>query len=432
MDSHDSHDPGVKNRSPSPHPNAQYTSATANTDSSGTNSYNSYSAGYLSANPQPGLPMAQSFEASLMNQLEQSSPANMQIPPEENFSNLLNSNQADFDFALYQNTTSPNSTTAPEYDSSLLLDPQIQQQQQQQQPQQQQQQSRPSSQAINPADLASSISSPQDPTSPSQDYLHQNPSPGPISPASSAGPYYTPQHSRHTSLDPSTAAYLTNHHSSEWPSMAGNSAFQDHRRAPSEVSDVSSIHSPYLSQHESFDGVENSNPSPLLAPQNDPGLYDNTLGIESFTLSGQQQQQQQPPQQQGFSPGHSPYLSPQLVPQQGPEMIPNIPYISAPTDPGNNNNAQYPNPPDMFGSGVDAMGMDIGQASQMAPPSINVELAPPSRNPTMGGLGKTTDIDSLSPPPRMSFFFFFFFPGCLVVLVLHQLTLHSRSNPKCF
>ncbi|KAK5674169.1 DNA-binding transcription factor, partial [Elasticomyces elasticus] len=184
--------------------------------------------------------------------------------------------------------------------------------------------------------------------------------------------------------------------------MAGNTAFQGHRRAPSEVSDVSSIHSPYLSQHESFDGVENSNPSPLLTPQNDPGLYDNTLGIESFTLSGQQQQQQHPQQQQlqGFSPAHSPYLSPQLMPQQGPEVVPNIPYISAPSNAGNNN-AQYPNPPDMFGSGIDAMGMDIGQASQMAPPSINVELAPPSRNPTMGGgLGKTTDIDSLSPPPR--------------------------------
>lgn len=106
-----------------------------------------------------------------MNQLEQSSSTNMPLPPEENFSNLLNSNQADFDFALYQNT-SPNSTTAPEYDSSLLLDPQIQQHQQQ---------SRPSSQAVNPADLVSPISSPQDSTSPSRDYLHQNPSPGPIS-----------------------------------------------------------------------------------------------------------------------------------------------------------------------------------------------------------------------------------------------------------
>lgn len=154
-----------------------------------------------------------------------------------------------------------------------------------------------------------------------------------------------------------------------------------------------------MSQHESFDGVENSNPSPLLAAQNDPGLYDNTLGIESFTLS--EQQQQRPQQLQSFSPAHSPYLSPQLMPSQGQEMIPNIPYISAPTN-ADDSNPQFPNAPDMFGNGIDAMGnlqMDIGQASQMAPPSINVELAPPSKSPTIG-LSKTNDIDSLSPPPR--------------------------------
>ncbi|ODM23499.1 hypothetical protein SI65_01088 [Aspergillus cristatus] len=374
MTSHD--DPRVKSRSPSPHPHPYLDPNTnpniQNTGASGTNSYN-YSAGYLAA--PHGLP--QSFETSLLNQLEQSSSPNMPISSEENFSNLLNSNQADFDFSLYQNPASPSSTTAPEYDSSLLLDPQLNQQ------------SRPSSQSINPADLVSPISSPQDTT-------HQH-SPGPMSPPSSAGPYYTPQHSRHTSLDPSTAAFLTTGHSnSDWQSMMGSAAFQGHRRAPSEVSDVSSVApSPYMSQHESFDGVEN-NPSPLLAPQNDPA-YDN-LGIESFTLSDQQH----PQQLQGFSPAHSPYLSPQLMPQQGPEMIPNIPYVSAPAD--NNNNAQYPNPPtDTYGN-ADAFPNlqvpgDIGQASQMAPPSINVEFAPPSRDPTVT-VSKSTDIDSLSPPAR--------------------------------
>ena len=360
MASHDSlHDPEVKIRSPSPHSHAH--------------PHPQYPAGYN------GVP-SQSFESSFVNQLEQSS-SGMPVSPEEDFSNLLNSNQADFDFSLYQNT-SPNSTTAPEYDSSLLLDPQIHQQ------------SRPSSQSINPADLVSPISSPQNSTSPqvpSQDnILHQHSSPGPMSP-----PYYTPQHSRHTSLDPSTAAYLSSH-GNDWQSMMGSSAFQGHRRAPSEVSDVSSAaaHSPYMSQHESFDGVDNNNnPSPLLAPQNDPGLYDNTLGIESFTLS----EHQHPQQLQGLSPSHSPYISPQLIPQQGPEMVPNVPYISPPAD----GNPQYPNPStDMYGAGLDMQSQgDIGQASQMAPPSINVEFAPPSRNPTMGPK-PTTDIDSLSPPTR--------------------------------
>lgn len=82
-------------------------------------------------------------------------------------------------------------------------------------------------------------------------------------------------------------------------------------------------------------------------------------------------------------------------------MVPSIPYISAPAD---NNNTQYPNPPaDMYGN-ADAfpsmqMPGDIGQASQMAPPSINVEFAPPSRDPTIA-VSKSTDIDSLSPPAR--------------------------------
>ena len=79
-------------------------------------------------------------------------------------------------------------------------------------------------------------------------------------------------------------------------------------------------------------------------------------------------------------------------------MVPNIPYISPPAD----DNAQYPTPPtDMYGAGLDMQSQgDIGQASQMAPPSINVEFAPPSRNPTMGRSKPTTDIDSLSPPTR--------------------------------
>ena len=78
-------------------------------------------------------------------------------------------------------------------------------------------------------------------------------------------------------------------------------------------------------------------------------------------------------------------------------MVANIPYISPPAD----GNPQYPDPStDMYGAGLDMQSQgDIGQASQMAPPSINVEFAPPSRNPTMGPK-PTTDIDSLSPPTR--------------------------------
>ncbi|CRL27181.1 Zinc finger, C2H2-type/integrase, DNA-binding [Penicillium camemberti] len=324
------------------------------------------------------IPISQSFETSLVNQLEHSSTGLRQMQGDENFSNMLNSNHPELDFSLYQNH-SPNSTSTPEYDSSLLLDPQMHQRQS-------------INQAINPADLVSPISNPSISSHPSsQDQQHS--SPGPMSPpGSTPGAYYTPRHSRHTSLDPATAAYLTAQSGPDWQSVMNNVSFQGHRRAPSEVSEVSSAnHSPYLSQHE-FDGIEN-NASPSLAPQSDPSLYENGLGMESFTLSEQHQQ--------GISPLHSPYISPRLMPQQGGEMVPNNSYLS-----------QFPSAPtDMYGMPQeDMMNMgqlnnipgDIGQASQMAPPSINVEFAPPLRNPTFDPSKSTADFDSLSPPAMRS------------------------------
>lgn len=41
---------------------------------------------------------------------------------------------------------------------------------------------------------------------------------------------------------------------------------------------------------------------------------------------------------------------------------------------------------------------EMGQATQMAPPSINVEFAPPSRNPSFGPGKPPADMDALSPP----------------------------------
>lgn len=317
------------------------------------------------------LPISQSFETTLVNQLEQSTTGLRPIQGDENFSNMLNS-QPELDFSLYQNH-SPNSGSASDYDSSLLLDPQMHQRQS-------------INPAINPVDLVSPISNPSPSSHPSsQDQPHS--SPGPMSPpGSTPGTYYTPSHSRHASLDPATA-YMASQSGPDWQSVMNNVSFQGHRRAPSEVSEVSSAnHSPYLSQHE-FDGIEN-NASPALAPQSDPSLYDPSLGMDSFTLSEQHQ---------GVSPLHSPYISPRLMPQQGGEMVPNASYLS-----------QFPSAPtDMYGMPQeDMMNMgqmnnipgDIGQASQMAPPSINVEFAPPLRNPNLDPAKSTADFDSLSPP----------------------------------
>ncbi|KAI9375404.1 hypothetical protein BJX61DRAFT_531607 [Aspergillus egyptiacus] len=320
----------------------------------------------------PSLQIPQSFDQGLSS-----------IAAEENFSSLLHSNAGDFDFSLYQNST-PNTTAGSDYPSSLLLDPQQQ-----------------TNQAVNPVDLVSQIPSPHPSTSSQTSPLEQqpsHPSPNAMSPpASSPGTFYTPQHSRHASLDPASAAYLTTTVSHpEWQAVMANSAFHSHRRAPSEVSDVSSAaHSPFLPQHDTFDIADN-NPSPLLAPQNDPGLYDNAaLSIESFTLSEHHQSPQQ-----GFSPHHSPYISPQLMPQQGTDMIPSGPFISPPAT-----SAHYPTPPtESYANGPEGMASqgspcgDIGQASQMAPPSINVELAPPSKTPVFPGDKFNADMDSLSPP----------------------------------
>ena len=404
------HDPTGLNMDPSMSAFPSFDNTNPDAGINGPDSYG-YSAPYLSAAPQTqglappsepfppaistnNMPMSQSFEASLVNQLDHGSQGLRTHQLDENY--MLGTNAGDLDFSVYQNH-SPNGASASEYDSSLLLDPQMHQHPQ------------PMHQAVNPADLVSPISNPSASSHPSSQEQQQQ-SPGPLSPpGSTPGTYYTPQHSRHTSLDPATAAYLSAQPNQDWQSVMNSSAaFQGHRRAPSEVSEVSSAnHSPYLSQHE-YDGIEN-NASPSLVPQNDPALYDNALGIESFTLSEQQQKQQ------GFSPLHSPYISPRLIPQQVDEMPPNA-YLSP------NMTSQFPSAPtDMYSMPQDDMmnamnsGVDIGQASQMAPPSINVEFAPPSRNPSFGPGKPAADLDSLSPPAMSGFHATFDSELCILI-----------------
>ena len=92
---------------------------------------------------------------------------------------------------------------------------------------------------INPAEL-SKVSSPQDGQSPGLQ-PPVNLSSQPPSPASTNGQFYTPQHSRHASLDPSSA----------YGDTYDGINFQQHRRAPSDHSEISSAsHSPYLAHAE--------------------------------------------------------------------------------------------------------------------------------------------------------------------------------------
>ena len=239
---------------------------------------------------------------------------------------------------------------------------------------------------VNPADL-SKMSSPHIATPPSLLPPENYPSPGqPGSPGSTQGQFYTPQHSRHQSLDPSSAAYPLG----EWQAMS----FQQHRRAHSDHSDVSSnAPSPFLAQHEVLESIEKRH-SPQLNTQQDNS---NTFGIDGFSLA----------EQPRASPHHSPYVSPRLLPQQnlglgvtqsfalqnhmggpGPEI-----YTTSAAD-------QYPSMAQIHAQNGSTFS-EMGQADQYAPPIINIEPAPVSRQASFEP-EQTSFTDALSPPTSKS------------------------------
>ena len=364
----------------------------------GTDESLNFTTPYLSStsqNPElllpTSVPQPESFNQGqgYSNSFQESFIAQLKAQGDE-FTSLLNS-----DFSMYP---TDNNQNANFNDPSIMFGTKFDAA-----PQQDQQQSYSGNPSINPADL-SRISSPHNPTSPPH-LVPPDPVPSPraASPVSSPGAYYTPQHSRHASLDPVTAAYMTSQQqqSSDWQGLLGNPSFQGHRRAPSEHSDVSSVHSPFLGQHDSFDGLDNSH-SPLLTPRNDPSVYENSFGMESFSISDHQ----------AFSPAHSPYnVSPRLGPQpphHGELPVDNSFHLTQQlnTQLGQGPSEQYvphiDTSPHPTVHSQHSPG-DIGQAAQMTPPSINVEFAPPSRTSSFGP-PQDGDNDTLSPPSRKNSF----------------------------
>ncbi|RMZ76594.1 hypothetical protein DV737_g4737, partial [Chaetothyriales sp. CBS 132003] len=222
---------------------------------------------------------------------------------------------------------------------------------------------------VNPADL--NVSTPDDHQSPNLLSPEQtSPGPQPPSPSSTNGQFYTPQHSRHTSLDPSSAY-----------GDFQAASFQQHRRAPSDHSDVSSAsHSPYLAHTEPAE----PNHSPYLPAQQDSN---STFGIDNFSIAEQ----------------NVPYRSPRLMPQidqtqhglgvnhemlssQGVGIIP--PSSEA-----------YPTSADVYSDHIhnQALPTEIGQAAQFTPPTINIEPAPVSRQGSFGPQAEHL-AGALSPP----------------------------------
>lgn len=254
--------------------------------------------------------------------------------------------------------------------------------------------------SINPADIMN-LPSPQNSIpSPLSLMPPETRSSRQSSPAPPPGQYYSPNHSRHTSLDPSSAIFAHNPHQTDWSMLQ----FQGHRRAPSEHSDVSSsvAPSPFLAQTDNFE--LDYNPSPLIHPLQDSSIYPG-LGMEQISLSDPLQDQHQHQHQPRMTPGHTPYDSPRISPSHMGLGIPREDLMLPPDLGGNfqggpgpdiytNQHDQFP----QFNPRHDSS--DMGQAAQMTPPDITVDLAPVTKQLNFESLRTDNNQDALSPPTR--------------------------------
>ncbi|KAI9053436.1 hypothetical protein LZ554_002394 [Drepanopeziza brunnea f. sp. 'monogermtubi'] len=248
-------------------------------------------------------------------------------------------------------------------------------------------------QSVNPSQIDMS-SPPNAPTPPSNLLQPDSHSPGSMhnSPNMIAKQFQSsPNHSRHASLGPESAAFPQGQNL-EWSMMPPQ--FTRHRRTPSEYSDVSvpsAHHSPNLGHHDSFDPIDPRH-SPMQRAED--SIYENVLGIGTFSLSDNHIQHSVSPGQ-GLSPAHSPAISPRAIPQTMPAMgQPNSIYLMNNNVYGQNSiydqtrQEEFPQLPN-----------DMGQCQQMVP-DINVEFAPASRQNSFEPPKPSLDQDALTPPER--------------------------------
>ncbi|KAF2100950.1 hypothetical protein NA57DRAFT_74547 [Rhizodiscina lignyota] len=259
----------------------------------------------------------------------------------------------------------------------------------------------PQDTSIDPSDLMNQMTTHhQAPTPPHmlQPDMSRHSSASPhVSPSLPQGGW-SPGHSRHTSLDPSSAAYPQGLNAG-W---GEGTQFRGHRRTPSDAhSDVSSnFNSPYLATADSFDPVDNH--SPLLGAQPDPVMFQG-MGMENFNISDGQQQQVQ----QHISPIPSPHISPRIGPQQ--QQLPAFTSADSFGLAAPQMQAQYLAQQEMYG-GQEAFpniqgngNIDYaGHANAMSPPEINIQPAPPSRQTSFEPPKPERADDALSPPERTS------------------------------
>lgn len=199
------------------------------------------------------------------------------------------------------------------------------------------------------------------------------------------------KHTRNASLGPESAAF-PHGQIMEWGIMRPQ--FTGHRRTPSEYSDVSvsSVqHSPNLGHHDSFDQVDPRH-SPMQQAQD--SIYENVLGIGSFSLSDTQIQHPAS-SGQGLSPAHSPSMSPRLSPQQVHVMGQQNTMYSMDSNGYVQSNVYNQNQQEAFPQ----LHNEMGQSQQMVP-DINVEFAPASRQNSFEPPKPSLDQDALTPPER--------------------------------
>ncbi|KAL9605206.1 MAG: hypothetical protein Q9179_001600 [Wetmoreana sp. 5 TL-2023] len=333
-------------------------------------------------------PYQQDSSSSNLHQGSSPSHLNLQQPTQHLNPQLLDTSAGN-NFGNYEQQRSFGNKQEQGLDNTFLLDPQLDMQAQHQ--------------SINPADIMSNMSSPQNmiPTPPNLMPPEQHSS-SHGSPQTNQGQFYSPNHSRQVSasLDPSAALNQGQSHG-DWTTGFAGEQFQTHRRAPSEHSDFSSsvAPSPLLPQQDSFEAFDQ--PSPMLNPQQDNQMYNDALGIGQFSISDTQQQHPE----QRISPHHSPYVSPRMSPRTG-FGYPQDQFQLSQDMPNNFHRRPgpevYPNPNDSSFSQFQhrMSSTDIGQADQMAPPEISVDLAPPSVPPNFEPMRPENDIDALSPPAR--------------------------------
>ena len=252
-------------------------------------------------------------------------------------------------------------------------------------------------QSINPADLMTDMASAHHATPPPHLSRQQSSPIHQVSPGMLETRYRSSSQSRPNSLDPSSAAFTPNNHT-DWTGMLQSSNFQNHRRTPSEHSDVSSsvAPSPFLANDGNIDGGEHQ-ASPMLNAQQDGSLFPEGLGIEHFTLSEANQQSR-------ISPAHSPLISPRQSPQRGLSPGGGGPFMfppegqQGPFGPASGQGIYTGQAQDQFPTLVSQDIDDMGQAGQMAPPEINIEFA--SSSQAFEPSKPLDDGNALSPPDR--------------------------------